>query len=328
MASYHRKRVSAKTHGSKHRVNLQGKGKTFCSELEGHKLWVCASITHLLSGNRFTSVVDTLSGGLPLTDSLIVILPLQRNPLSLVWVREPVLKSILSTISQFYFPIYLCLTYTVHRFWYTFCFVLPNPSVWSFPWQDSASRSHLDANFSGVSTRTPNKPKGPYGSNLIEVQLDVLIKCWQKRYAQRSIIDLSIVLFCIHSSILYQPVSKHKHQKNWKQRPSCCNSRGTTSCSSPRTTHFFSSATVTRPSPSVSTTRKAKSASCGVSSGAPVAIRGEDMIHMIIDLIALVSLSLKPGYNLERSSKPTYSPKFNPSNTCLEQWLKGVVPHG
>ena len=153
-----------------------------------------------------------------------------------------------------------------------------------------------------------------------------------KEYAQRSIIDLSIVLFSI------QPVSKHKPQKNWKQRSSCCNSRGTTSCSSPSTTHFFNSATVTRPSPSVSTTRKAKSASCGVSSGAPVCQRGEDIDgydHWLFDLIdfihfiALVSLSLKqPGYNLERSSKPTYSPKFNPSNRCLEQWLKGVVPHG
>lgn len=109
-----------------------------------------------------------------------------------------------------------------------------------------------------------------------------------KEYAQRSIIDLSIVLFSI------QPVSKHKPQKNWKQRSSCCNSRGTTSCSSPSTTHFFNSATVTRPSPSVSTTRKAKSASCGVSSGAPVCQRGEDMMDMIIDyliwLISFISL--------------------------------------
>ena len=95
-------------------------------------------------------------------------------------------------------------------------------------------------------------------------------------------------------------------QKNWKQRSSCCNSRGTTSCSSPSTTHFFNSATVTRPSPSVSTTRKAKSASCGVSSGAPVCQRGEDMMDMIIDsLIWLISFISLHWFHCLGSSQAT-----------------------
>lgn len=59
----------------------------------GHKLWVGASITHLLSGNRFPSVVDTLSGGAPFDWQSHSHSTLQQNPLSLVSVREPVQKA-------------------------------------------------------------------------------------------------------------------------------------------------------------------------------------------------------------------------------------------